>query len=278
LTHRALLACALLALLQGCSGSRVYAGHGVVHEVDVVNGQAVIEHDEIPGLMSAMTMRFDVPDPAVLAKLSPGQHIEFDLEVTEQSYRIVAVRSAGSRSGASRAPSLASMRRERDPAPGFSLIDHEGKRVSLGDLAGENLLVDFIFTRCGGPCPILTSRHVELQRLLSPGIRERVHFVSISLDPANDSPEALTAYARARGADLSGWSFLTGPEAEVSEVVRSWGVGTLRAPDGNIDHAIATFLVDARGRIARRWLGLEQTAAQMRDEIAALADATPAGT
>lgn len=278
MTVRALLACALLALSSGCSGGRVYEGHGVVHEVDVVNGQAVIEHDEIPGLMSAMTMRFDVPDPAVLARMSPGQHIEFDLEVTEQSYRIVAVRGAGSRSGASRAPSLASMRRERDPAPGFSLIDHEGKRVSLGDLAGEVLLVDFIFTRCSGPCPILTSRHVELQRLLSPGVRERVHFVSISLDPANDSPEALAAYARERGVDLSGWSFLTGPEAEVAEVVRSWGVGTLRAPDGNIDHAIATFLVDARGRIARRWLGLEQTAAQMRDEIAALANATPAGS
>lgn len=278
MTGRELLACALLALLPGCSGGRVYEGHGVVHEVDVVNGQAVIEHDEIPGLMSAMTMRFDVPDPAELAKLLPGQHIEFDLEVTEQSYRIVAVRNAGSRSGASRAPSLASMRREREPAPGFSLIDHTGKLVSLGDLAGEILVVDFIFTRCTGPCPILTSRHVELQRLLEPELRERVHFVSISLDPANDSPEVLAAYARARAVDLSGWSFLTGPEAEVSQVVRNWGVGTLRAPDGNIDHAIATFLVDGRGRIAKRWLGLEQTAAQMRDEIAAIADATPAGT
>lgn len=278
MTGLALVACALLALLPGCSRGRVYAGHGVVHEVDVANGQAVIEHDEIPGLMSAMTMRFDVPDPTVLAKLSPDRHIEFDLEVTEQSFRIIAVRSAGSRSGASRAPSLASIRRERDPAPGFSLIDQEGKRVSLGDLAGEVLLVDFIYTRCSGPCPILTTRHVELQRLLSPGLRERVHFVSISLDPANDSPEVLAAYARARGADLSGWSFLTGPEAEVAEVVRSWGVGTLRAPDGNIDHAVATFLVDPSGRIAKRWLGLEQTAAQMRDEVAELAGATPAGT
>ena len=71
MTVRALLACALLALSSGCSGGRVYEGHGVVHEVDVVNGQAVIEHDEIPGLMSAMTMRFDVPDPAVLARISP---------------------------------------------------------------------------------------------------------------------------------------------------------------------------------------------------------------
>jgi protein SCO1/2 len=139
-------------------------------------------------------------------------------------------------------------------------------------------VVDFIFTRCTGPCPIMTARNVELQRALDAGLRERVRFVSISLDPANDTPEALLAYAQARGADLSSWSFLTGPEADVAEVVRRFGVGTLRAPDGNIDHALATFLIDGRGRIKTRWLGLEHPAEQMRSEIAALANASPAGS
>ncbi len=276
MTARGVLVVALLAALLGCGGGRVYTVHGVVHEVDAENGQARIEHDEIPGLMSAMTMSFSVPDPAVLAKLSPGQHIEFDLEVTERSYRIIAVRKAESRSGASRAPSLASTLRQSEKAPDFSLIDQTGQRVSLGDLSGEILVVDFIFTRCTGPCPILTSRHVELQRMLSPDLRERVRFVSISLDPAYDTPNVLDAYARARGVDLSGWSFLTGPETDVADVVRRWGIGTLRASDGNIDHVVATFLVDGGGRIARRWLGLEQPVAQMRDEIAEVAGATSA--
>jgi len=277
LLARALLAHALLLGLLAC-GPRVHQGHGVVREVDLASGQAVIEHEEIPGVMSAMTMSFDVPDAALLAKLSPGQLIEFDLEVTERSYRIVAARTEGSRGGAARSPSLASALVERDSAPGFSLVDQAGQRVSLGDLSGEILIVDFIFTRCPGPCPIMTARHVELQRLLSPELRERVHFVSISLDPAYDTPEVLAAYAKARGADLSNWSFLTGPEADVAEVIRRWGIGTLRAPDGNIDHALATFLVDGRGRITRRWLGLEQPVDQMRNEIAALANAQPAGS
>jgi len=277
LLSRLPLAHILVLGVLACRPGNVYEGHGVVREVDLASGQAVIAHEEIPGLMSAMTMSFDVPDAALLAQLSPGQHIDFDLEVTERSYRIVGARTEGSRGGAARSPSLASALVERDPAPGFSLVDQAGRPVSLGDLSGQILIVDFIFTRCPGPCPIMTARHVELQRLLSPELRARVHFVSISLDPAFDTPEVLSAYAQARGADLSRWSFLTGAEADVAEVVRRWGVGTLRAPDGNIDHSLATFLVDGRGRIAKRWLGLEQPVEQMRDEIAAVASATPAG-
>ena len=249
----------------------------MVREVDLATGQAVIEHDEIPGLMSAMTMSFDVPDKALLVQLAPGQHIDFDLEVTERSYRIIAAQSEGSRGGASRSPSLASALQQNDLAPGFSLVDQAGQSVSLADLRTKILIVDFIFTRCPGPCPIMTARHVELQRALPPELRERVRFVSISLDPGFDTPDVLRAYADARGVDLSSWTFLTGPEADVAEVVRRWGVGTLRAADGNIDHALATFLVDGQGRIAKRWLGLEHPVDEMRDEIAALATATPAG-
>lgn len=278
MTGRPILFLALVAASLACRPGNVYEGHGIVREVDLANGQAVIEHDEIPGLMSAMTMSFDVPDQALLAQLSPNQHIDFDLEVTDRSYRIIAARTAGSTGGASRSPSLASTLRERESAPAFTLVDQTGRTVSLADLVGQILIVDFIFTRCPGPCPIMTGRHVELQRLLSPELRGRVHFVSISLDPAHDTPAVLTAYASARGADLSDWSFLTGPEAEVAEVVRRWGVGTLRTADGNIDHALATFLVDARGRIAKRWLGIEQPVSEMRDEIAAVVNATSAGS
>jgi protein SCO1/2 len=267
----------LLGVL-ACRPGNVYGGHGVVREIDLAGGQAVIAHDEIPGLMSAMTMSFDVPDSALLAKLSPGQHIDFELEVTERSYRIVGARTAGARAGAARSPSLASALVESDPAPGFVLTDQAGRTVTLAGLRGQVLVVDFIFTRCTGPCPIMTARNVELQRSLAAELRERVRFVSISLDPAHDTPEVLEAYANARGVDLSTWSFLTGAEADVADVVRRWGVGTLRAADGNIDHALATFLVDGRGRIAKRWLGVEQPASQMRDEIARLANAAVAGS
>ena len=119
------------------------------------------------------------------------------------------------------------------------------------------MLLDFIFTSCPGPCPILTSSHVTLQRSLPPELRARTRFVSISLDPVRDTPMALRSYAQKRGADLTGWSFLTGDPETVARVVQAYGVGTLRSPDGQLDHLVATFLIDPEGRIAQRFIGLE---------------------
>ena len=104
-----------------------------------------------------------------------------------------------------------------------------------------------------------------VQRGLSTELRERTHFVSISIDPARDTHEDLVAYGEARGADLSHWSFLTGPPDEVAKIVRAYGVGTLPTQDGEIEHVLATFLIDPRGRIVRRYIGLDHEP----DEIAA---------
>ena len=104
---------------------------------------------------------------------------------------------------------------------------------------------------------MLTSSHVTLQRLLPPELRARTRFVSISLDPVRDTPMALRAYALARGADLTGWSFLTGDPDAIALVLKGYGVGSMRRPDGQIDHLVATFLIDAEGRIAQRFIGLE---------------------
>lgn len=269
------------ALALACGRAGTYEVRGMVREVDFTTKQATIEHEDIPGLMSAMTMGFDVPDPAVLAKLVPGQRVVFELEVTDKSFRIVAARNADEpvpRAGASRSPSGASVARAGDLAPDFSLTDQNGARLSSASLRGRWAVVDFIYTRCTGPCPILTSLQVELQKRLAPELREKVHFVSITLDPEFDTPALLGDYARARGADLASWSFLTGPPDEVADVVKRFGVGTLRASDGQIDHVVATFLIDPQGRIERRWLGLENGVEERRHEIADLAGTPAAGS
>lgn len=270
----------LLLLALACGRSDVYSAHGIVREVDPAERQAVIDHEDIPGLMPAMTMSFDVPDPKLLARLEPGEPIEFDVEVRDKSYRVIAARRQGESesAGAARAPLVAAMARQDDPAPDFSLVDQNGKKLALADLRGRTLLVDFVYTQCNGPCPILTGLHAELLRSLDPALRERVHFVSISLDPERDTPEALAKYARERGADLEHWSFLTGPKGDVEEVVRRYGVGTLRAADGTIDHLVASFVVDPNGKIARRWLGLDHTQDEMRADLARVAGVAPAGS
>jgi len=278
----AAIACAALLLASACGrGARVFDAHGVVVEVQRETGQVLVAHDDIPGLMPAMTMNFDVPDPQLLARLAPGQVIDFRLEFTGRAYRVVDAKIAkearpAETPPATGLPSLAAAPGNQDPAPPFRLIDQDGNWLALSDLRGKVVVLDFIYTHCPGPCPILTGVHVDLQRALDPSARSRLRFVSISLDPARDTPAALREYAQKRGADLSGWSFLTGPPEEVAKVLTAYGVGSTREPEGTIAHLVITYLIDAEGRIARRYVGLEHDVDELRQGVEAVLAAAPA--
>jgi protein SCO1/2 len=220
-------------------------------------GQIVIAHEDIPGLMPAMTMNFDVRDRKLLETLAHGDAIDFEVEFTGKAYVVTkaAVRERGVATGGG--GQLGRVAPADDPAPPFALTDQDGNPRSLADWRGQVVLLDFIWTNCPGPCPILTGLHVDLQRRLPPALRERTRFVSISLDPVRDTPAVLRAYAGKRGADLGNWSFLTGAPADVDAVLRSYGIGSAKAANGQIEHVVATFLIDPDGQIARRYIGLE---------------------
>ncbi len=68
-----------------------YQGRGTVREISVEESRIVVDHEDIPGLMKAMTMGFDVAEPGMIDSLAPGQGIEFDVEFTKGRYRIVAL-------------------------------------------------------------------------------------------------------------------------------------------------------------------------------------------
>jgi protein SCO1/2 len=242
----------------------------------------VIDHEDIPGLMPAMTMSFDVADPAVLAGLEAGARVRFRLSFDGRVYRVVSVEAdageagaggvgaAGSAGTAGSAGSagLDAVAAEAAPAPDFELVDQDGRPRSLASLRGKVVLLDFVWANCPGPCPILTGTHVRAQKILPPEARGKVWFASVTLDPERDTPAALRQYATKRGADLASWSFLTGPAAQVEDVIRRYGVGTARLPNGEIQHVVVTFLIDAEGRVAKRYFGLEHHADDLARDLA----------
>jgi protein SCO1/2 len=260
------LALGLVALVSACqvASEEVYEVAGEVRGVDAAVRQVKIAHEEIPGFMPAMTMSFDVASAELLVGVTVGARVRFTLERRGTRLRITAldvVAPGPSGETGSIAPA------PPDEAFDFRLVDQRGEPLALSDLRGRAVLLDFVFTRCPGPCPILTTAHVGLQRRLPAELTGRIHFVSISVDPAYDTPDRLREYAETRGADLSTWSFLTGEVPDIEEVLRRYHLGTIRQPDGSIDHVVATFLIDPEGRIVERYLGLEHAAAKILGDI-----------
>ena len=159
---------------------------------------------------------------------------------------------------------------EIGPAPPFALTSQDGKPVTLAGLRGEVVAVSFIFTGCSSICPLLTQKLVEVQNALGDDFGSKVRFVSITLDPLNDTPEVLKNYAAAWSAKLSGWSFLTGPPDVVRQVVDRYGVFAARNADGVIDHTLLTSIVDPRGVLRVQYIGMRFDADEFRRDLLAL--------
>ncbi|MGH6913051.1 MAG: SCO family protein, partial [Geminicoccales bacterium] len=125
-------------------------------------------------------------------------------------------------------------------APDFALTSQDGAEVTLGALRGKVVAVTFIYAACPDVCPLLTDKMARVQDDLGADFGTKVAFLSITVDPENDTPEVLKAYAEAFDANLAGWSFLTGTPAAVREVAHHYGVAVLRGPDGQVDHTLLT--------------------------------------
>ena len=144
---------------------------------------------------------------------------------------------------------------EIGPAPQFSLTSQDGKRVSMTDVRGKVVVVAFIYTTCADICPLLTAKMARLQGRLGPDFGRNVVFASITVDPERDTPAALARYARTHGANLSGWTFLTGPRADIEDVALRYGVVVRNTPARGVDHTLLTSIVDRRGIMRVQYLG-----------------------
>ena len=102
--------------------------------------------------------------------------------------------------------------------PAFELTNQDDQPFGTRQLDGKIWIVDFIFSTCPGPCPMISSRMAELQKPLE---KTDVRLVSITVDPEKDTPEVLRGYARKLEAQTSRWNFLTGPRATIYDLSRS---------------------------------------------------------
>jgi cytochrome oxidase Cu insertion factor (SCO1/SenC/PrrC family) len=131
--------------------------------------------------------------------------------------------------------------------PPFSLVDQNGQTVTNTDLRGKVWIADFVFTRCKGPCPLMTARMLEMQKALvkTPDVK----LVSVTVDPAHDTPEVLKAYAEANFADPERWKFLTGDQEVIEKLVTEGFMQHLAEENGEPVHGTMFLVVDGNGMV-----------------------------
>ncbi len=158
--------------------------------------------------------------------------------------------------------------------PDFVLQDEHGESFSRDDLHGLVWVADFIFTSCAGTCPLITKQLGVLSKELTANPAERsVRFVSVSVDPAHDTPEVLSKYARQQDVDPARWSLVTGPREQVRKLVREGfklPVGDQSDPAMPIFHSQNFLLIDRAGQVRGVFDALDETA---RKELRGALDA-----
>ena len=140
-----------------------------------------------------------------------------------------------------------------EPFPPFALTDQRGTRLLDSDLRGRMVFVSLMHRRCGDECAEQTRRLLELRQVLQSSGRlgSEVLFLTITLDPAHDTPADLAALAGELGVDPQTWRFVTGDPQEIKMIVGGGLGGYYTEPDehGKLYAARRPFLIDPSGMI-----------------------------
>jgi len=239
---------------------RRYELKGKVVMVERDKHLATIAHEEVKGLMPAMTMPFTVPSQSDLDYLAPEDQVTATLVVDgSQSWleNLIVVRMSGT---ASAAPVVAGAK-EGDEIPDYQLTNQDGKKILIKSYRGKVLLLTFIYTRCPLPeyCTLMSNNFAQIDRALErdPALYAKTHLLSVSIDPAYDTPQVLRSYGAAHTEryekeTFAHWEFASGDQ--VKEMAQFFGLRYFPEKD-QIIHGLKTVIVAPDGKVAKVYTG-----------------------
>ncbi len=255
---------------------QTFVAKGVVKELEPDGKTVVISHEAISNYMAAMTMPFEVRDTNELRGLSAGDSITFHMVVTPTHGWIEQIAKVGSAPAKPAPAAPVHFVRGLEPLdegeliPDYQFTNELGQAVRLSQFKGRMVAFTFFFINCPFPdfCPRMTSNFAETARRLSSitNAPAQWQLLSISFDPANDTPERLRGYAVAARYDPAHWSFLTGAETEISSLADQMGENYWHE-GGSIGHNLRTVVVDPKGRIRKIFGGNKWTVDELVEEM-----------
>ena len=241
-----------------------YPLRGEIIAVNPDRKSLTVSHEDIPGFMPAMTMEFHVSD-GDLAIVKSGERIRAELVRAGDAFHLEKIWPDDTASASRVAAAAGALRQDTitrgakayrevgESLPDFALYDQDGRVVPAGRFRGRQIMLNFIYTRCpvATMCPAATLRMMAVQQQARAAGVTNLELISITLDPAYDTPGVLKEYAAVRGIDTGNFSFLTGPEAAIRDLLTQFGV-IAEFKDGLLRHTLATLLINRQGRIVHR--------------------------
>ncbi len=275
-----LFACILTAA--SCSNAKRYEMRGQILGINRDKLEILVKHDDIPGLMPAMTMPWKVQTPSMLDNLDAGDLITSELEVENNQGVITKITKLGTAkpdlppAGPSSKPGVKYLA-PGDVVPNQPFVDQDGRKRTFGEIRGERALaVTFIYTKCPIPtfCPMMDRQFAEAQRLIKEkGLERKAGLLSVSFDPKNDTPPVLKRHGQKLGFDAAVWTFVTGEREEIDRFATNFGLALVRGEAANPDeigHTLRTSLVDRQGRIVKSYSGADWTPQELVSDLETL--------
>jgi len=258
-----------------------FALKGKVMSVDRVAKTATVEHGDIPGYMDAMTMPFPVRQDEVWDVLTPGSEIHADLVVDNANAQYwlenISV-SAPPNANQAAPPVNENFAQIGQKAPDFSLINQDGKQITLADFHGKALAITFIYRECPLPdyCIKMSKNFSDLGNQLSADkdAKDKIRLLSISFDPERDTPEKLKEYGTgylgsAQKPDFTIWQLAVGSDKEVRAIADFFGL-QYEVDQNNkamINHSLVTAVVSPEGKVTKIFKGNDWTTGDLLREL-----------
>lgn len=263
--------------MASAASTNSYAASGVVISIAPGRHTATIHNQTIPGYMMEMTMDFPVRNTNELTGIAPGDKITFNLVVTKNDSWIRDIHRTGHSDEATTHTALP-MTVELNPGdllPDGTLTDEDGRQIHFSDFRGQALAFTFFYTRCPLPnfCPLMNRNFANARDLISstPGAPTNWEYLSISFDPAHDSPAMLTSYASLfRGQNQGHWLFAAASTNTLATLAPALDLMVFHESD-SISHNLRTVVLDPKGRIYRQFDGNQWTARDLADAVMAAA-------
>lgn len=247
---------------------------------DAKTGQVTVDTQAIPGYMAAMTMPYTLRQPNIATDLHPGDTITAVLTPTADADYLDEI------------DIIAQARPDYKPAvtfndlepgetiPDFAFRNQSDKMIDLGQFKGKVLLLTFIYTRCPLPnfCVRMSRNFATIDKELQkdPALYAKTHLLSVSFDPAYDTPKVLRSYGGAYTGNYSKetfahWDFAAPSEKELPKVQQFFDIGATPEKDTTITHSLSTVVIAPDGKLYKWYPGNEWTPEQVMGDVRKLA-------